>query len=52
MSRAEKAKGAKLSAPANTRAEDSATFTDDRISCYPPEVNGAKFADAKEGGEA
>ena len=41
MSRAEKAKGAKLSAPANTRAEDSATFTDDRISCYPPEVNGA-----------
>ena len=41
MSRAEKAKGAKLSAPANTRAEDSATFTDDRISCYPPEVNRA-----------
>ena len=40
----EKRKGAELSTPANTRAEDSTPFTDDKISYYLSEVNRAKFA--------
>lgn len=39
-----KRKGAELSDPANTRAEDSTPFTDGKISYYLSEVNRAKFA--------
>ena len=45
----EKERGAELSTPANTRAEDSTPFTDDKISYYLSEVNRAKFADARGG---
>lgn len=42
-----KAEGAELSTPVNTQAEDSAPFTDDKLSYYLSAVNRAKFTNAK-----
>lgn len=39
-----KTESAELSTPAKTRAEDSATFTDDKIAFFLSEVNRAMFA--------
>ncbi len=41
-----KAEGAELSTPVKTQAEDSAPFTDDKISYYLSAVNRANFANA------